>query len=580
MKSSIGIGLMTRQLEVRAIGGRMPRMGGVAWGSCITSLYTAIFYVIILAWAILYFIASFQSPLPWADPAKARDYFIKDVARQTTGPALVEGPKRFNSNTYLALIALMVLVFLSMHRGENLMGKITYIVMLIPMVLLVLLAILGMSLDGGLDGVKQYIATFDYKVYWEKPDIFPAAATQAFFSTSVGYGILTSFASKSTDNANAGVDTTVIIVADFLCAFIAGFAVWGVLGFTAKKLNVPINSLESAGPNLVFITYPVGLAQLPVGQLWCIIFFIILLMLGIDSVFAQVSAGVSWFRDSCCMKRRPLFWSILFGTVIILAASFFYSWDTGMVMINQTDWFSGHVCAQVFAYTRAIAFGWTYKYEELVPTTNSILSKVSLIVLMVFWMGGIFLGSVLALTLKGSMVGVGIGVGVFLALIGFPLSIGIHLWVSKREGSALPVKEQVYNLLLGSVEALRKDLNGFSKRSDLKWVRTVSLDQMTIVWSVVYRYFIPAAGIVLFSLDFKSLIEGWDATPHLIPYKIYGACLAGFLVLVAFGTLVWPNNPLMKVLLDPVEDNVKVEIDLDRLEDQGSKNEDKSMLVV
>jgi len=53
-----------------------------------------------------------------------------------------------------------------------------------------------------------------------------------------------------------------------------------------------------AGPDLAFVLYPAILIQMPLPNLWCILFFICLLLLGIDSQFGYVEALSGSLEDA------------------------------------------------------------------------------------------------------------------------------------------------------------------------------------------------------------------------------------------------------------------------------------------
>lgn len=66
-------------------------------------------------------------------------------------------------------------------------------------------------------------------------------------------------------------------------SFIAGFVIFSVLGYMAHASNRPIQEVATEGPGLVFIVYPAAIATMPGSMFWALIFFMMLLTLGLDS---------------------------------------------------------------------------------------------------------------------------------------------------------------------------------------------------------------------------------------------------------------------------------------------------------
>jgi solute carrier family 6 dopamine transporter-like protein 3 len=68
-----------------------------------------------------------------------------------------------------------------------------------------------------------------------------------------------------------------------LTSFISGFVIFSVLGYMSEKLGKDISEVATEGPGLVFIVYPEAIATMPGSTFFAIIFFMMLLTLGLDS---------------------------------------------------------------------------------------------------------------------------------------------------------------------------------------------------------------------------------------------------------------------------------------------------------
>ena len=66
-------------------------------------------------------------------------------------------------------------------------------------------------------------------------------------------------------------------------SFFSGFVIFTYLGYMAHYQDRDIKEVAEQGPGLVFEVYPEAIATLPGSQIWSILFFCTLIMLGMDS---------------------------------------------------------------------------------------------------------------------------------------------------------------------------------------------------------------------------------------------------------------------------------------------------------
>jgi SNF family Na+-dependent transporter len=75
------------------------------------------------------------------------------------------------------------------------------------------------------------------------------------------------------------------------------------MGHMSFETGVPIDKIPLKGPDLAFVAYPAALTMMPWSNFWSVLFFIIMVLLGIDTQFGFVDAIASALEDELLNKN-------------------------------------------------------------------------------------------------------------------------------------------------------------------------------------------------------------------------------------------------------------------------------------
>ncbi|KRX95906.1 Sodium- and chloride-dependent GABA transporter 1 [Trichinella pseudospiralis] len=101
----------------------------------------------------------------------------------------------------------------------------------------------------------------------------------------------------------------------------AGIAVFSILGHLSMTLKVSLNDVVQSGVGLIFQVYPEAVSRLPIPQLWSVLFFLMIAILGIDSQICVVNGVMEGLNDQFPLlffKKRKIILLFLCLTKFIL----------------------------------------------------------------------------------------------------------------------------------------------------------------------------------------------------------------------------------------------------------------------
>ncbi|KAI0231282.1 Sodium- and chloride-dependent glycine transporter 2 [Lamellibrachia satsuma] len=314
--------------------GFSPLFKGLGVAQLVISAIVSIYYNMIIAWSLYYFFASFTSSLPWADCShwwNTDNCSLKLPDAQCDESSLhkyVNGTC-YNSTTFiglwnytlfrnktgisrhspseeyynhrvlnisptgisdmgpvqwelaLCLLGAWIIAFLCMIKGIKSSGKVVYFTAIFPYVVLVILFGRGVSLPNAWNGIYFYIVP-----KWEKlgdAKVWNDAAVQIFFSLSDCWGGLIALSSYNRFHNNVLRDTIIVSMGNCLTSVFAGVVIFSFIGFMAGEMNAEVENVVDKGPGLAFIVYPDAVSRMVVAPLWAILFFTMLITLGLDS---------------------------------------------------------------------------------------------------------------------------------------------------------------------------------------------------------------------------------------------------------------------------------------------------------
>ena len=251
------------------------------------------------------------------------DYLVKAVSGEfSSGKTGFDGMFALTvSSNWRPLV--FMLLFVGTSAGVLLAGvkdgieKYSKVLMPLLFLMVIVIAVRSVTLPGAGEGLDFLFRPDFSKV---TANTFLDALGQAFFSLSVGFGIIFTYASYVNKNENLIKMSAQTATADTLFAIIAGIAIMpAVFAFGIEP---------GQGPGLVFVTLPYVFAQLPLGSVLAAIFFFVLYVAALTSAISLLEVAVAYVIEEMKISRKA---SVVLVSAIVLVLGTFCSLSQGVL---------------------------------------------------------------------------------------------------------------------------------------------------------------------------------------------------------------------------------------------------------
>lgn len=329
------------------IGAAKPWWGVGALAIC-ASYMILCFYMVVAGWTIEYLWASVTGSLydMATSASSAESVFtikMQEMIQGSTSPLI---------STYVVILLNIAVLLGGVQKGIERLSN-----TLMPVLFLVLLVMccVSLSLSGAAQGIKEFLYPDFSKI---NSSVVLNALGQAFFSLSLGMGILITYSSYFPKSTKLTKTAMTVSLLDLLVALMMGLIIFPAIA----TFNLEGAALE--GTTLVFVTLPEVFQMMPWSVLWSVLFFLLLTVAAVTSTISIAEVSVAFVIDrfkvsrlkACLITMLPLF---VFSTICSMSLNADSSLRIGgMNVFDFLDNLATNIFLPVVSIGVCIYMGW------------------------------------------------------------------------------------------------------------------------------------------------------------------------------------------------------------------------------
>jgi solute carrier family 6 amino acid transporter-like protein 5/7/9/14 len=158
-------------------------------------------------------------------------------------------------------------------------------------------------------------------------------------------------------------DTFILSISNFLTCILAGLVVFAYIGALSETTGLAVDKVAQTGQGLVYVVFPYAVTQLDVSPLWSVMFFVMMLALGMGTMMASVETLNTSLVDFFPVLGRNGINRAL--TLAVICAVYFLvdlilCSQAGTYWIELFDTYSANWAILIMAIVECVSVGWIY----------------------------------------------------------------------------------------------------------------------------------------------------------------------------------------------------------------------------
>ena len=283
------------------------------------------YYAVVSGWTLEYIVQAFSGSLEGKNATDFADEFT----------AFSTGVFRPILWTVVFIALTHIIIVSGVKEGIERASKV-----MMPMLFLILIALCVRSITqpGASEGLS-FLFNPDFSKI--NSSVVLSAMGQAFFSLSIGMGCLITYASYFGKQTNLQTTALQVTILDTLVAVLAGVMIFpAVFSFGIEP---------TTGPELVFITLPNVFEQLPFGNIWSFVFFVLLALAALTSTISLHEVSTAYVHEEYHVSRKKAAIIVSIGVTIVgilcsLSMGVLSSYTLfGLNLFNQLDFVTAKI---------------------------------------------------------------------------------------------------------------------------------------------------------------------------------------------------------------------------------------------
>lgn len=324
----------------------------LGWWQAGISFFIVTYYMVIVGWSLSFTYFSFGRQ--WGEDTEG--FMLGDYL----GVANLESGwfGGLQWNVFLPVFIMWAITFFILYRGiRRGIETATKILMPILIVVMIIITIRGVTLPGASAGLNALLEP-DWAAM-ASPGVWVAAYGQIFFSLSIAFAIMITYASylpKKTDLANNGF---IAAFANSGFEFLAALAVFGAIGYLATVSGVGVDDAVESGIVLAFIVFPQIINELPgLNDLFGFLFFGALTVAGLTSAISIAEVCITAVREKFDLSRKK---AVSWVCGISFLVSMIYVTSGGLNFLDIVDYAVNQFGIVFAGLVEVILLAWFYK---------------------------------------------------------------------------------------------------------------------------------------------------------------------------------------------------------------------------